>query len=70
MFFQYLLFGTGWLLGPFPELAIFIQSRLLDEQSRIAMSTKEDKDASLPNNLPDVEVMAVRGMVSSPPLFA
>ncbi|KAG8221334.1 GMC oxidoreductase [Butyriboletus roseoflavus] len=61
VFFQYLLFGTGWLLGPFPELAIFIQSRLLDDKSRIAMRTKEDKDASLPSNLPDAELMAIPG---------
>ncbi|KAH0826982.1 GMC oxidoreductase [Lanmaoa asiatica] len=59
IFFQYLLFGTGWLLSPVPELSIFIQSRLLDENFRVAMRKKEDKDASLPSNIPDIEVMAI-----------
>ncbi|KAH0825811.1 GMC oxidoreductase [Lanmaoa asiatica] len=59
IFFQYLLFGTGWLLGPVVELSIFIQSRLLDEKFRVAMRMEEDKDASLSSNLPDIEVMPV-----------
>ncbi|KAH7886419.1 GMC oxidoreductase [Phlebopus sp. FC_14] len=59
IFFQWLLFGTGWLLSPVPELSIFIQSRLLDKESRVTMRTEKDKDASLPLNLPDIEVMPI-----------
>lgn len=57
--FQYLLFGTGWFLAPVLELSIFIQSRLLDEKYRVVMQTEKDLDGTLPQNLPDIEIMPV-----------
>ncbi|GJJ10629.1 hypothetical protein Clacol_004856 [Clathrus columnatus] len=57
--FLYLFFGTGILLAPFFELAIFLQSRLLDETYRSGSFKKEDLDASLPENCPDIEIMPI-----------
>ena len=55
----YLLFGTGFLLGPMLELSIFAKSRLLNDKSE-QKTTPKDRDASLPENLPDIEIMPVR----------
>jgi hypothetical protein len=60
-FITYILFGTGLLLAPVIDLAIFIQSRLLDpETQQIVTPSLADVDAGLPGNLPDIEIMPVR----------
>lgn len=55
----YILFGTGLLLAPVLELSIFLQSRLFDDKFRTVTASKADEDASLPQNLPDIEIMPV-----------
>lgn len=55
----YLLFGTGLLLAPVLELSIFAHSRLLNNKFEQNAAPKE-RDASLPENLPDIEIMPVR----------
>ncbi|GJJ10620.1 hypothetical protein Clacol_004847 [Clathrus columnatus] len=57
--FLYLFFGTGIFLAPVLELAIFLQSRLLDETYRLGPFKREDLDASLPENRPDIEIMPI-----------
>ena len=58
-FFLYLFFGAGLLLAPVLELSIFLQSRLFDDKFRTVTTSKADEDASLPQNLPDIEIMPV-----------
>ena len=53
-FFRYLLFGTGMLLAPVVQLAIFASSLLLDSHG---MPIK-DKSAGR-DTLPDLEIMPV-----------
>ncbi|PCH36941.1 GMC oxidoreductase [Wolfiporia cocos MD-104 SS10] len=50
--FKYLIWGTGWLLGPVLQLAIFTHTRLLDESGR---PTRTDK--AFAQDLPDIEIM-------------
>ncbi|KZT04394.1 GMC oxidoreductase [Laetiporus sulphureus 93-53] len=57
--FLYLFFGLGILLAPVLELSIFLQSRLFDADFRTITPTKADEDASLPVNIPDIEVMPI-----------
>ncbi|KAH9950885.1 GMC oxidoreductase [Amylocystis lapponica] len=59
--YLYILFGLGLLLAPVLEVSIFVQSRLFDSDFRLVAAHKDDKDASLPMNLPDIEVMPRRG---------
>ena len=56
---KYLLFGWGLLLCPVVEMSIFIQTRLFDQDTKRIYPEKKDWDASLPGNLPDIEVMSV-----------
>lgn len=54
-FFRYLLFGTGLLLAPVLQLAIFTSSRFLDVTGA-PTKTNRTKD----DDLPDIEIMPVR----------
>jgi len=54
---QYVLFGIGPFLSP--EVAIFIQSRLLDASFTSMTATTWDVDAGHPENIPDIEVIPV-----------
>ena len=47
------------MLAPVLELSIFLQSRLFDDKFRTVTASKVDEDASLPQNLPDIEIMPV-----------
>ncbi|KAI0721777.1 GMC oxidoreductase [Fomitopsis betulina] len=58
-FILYILFGTGLLLAPVLELSIFLQSRLFNDDFRTTTTSKIDEDASLPQNIPDIEVMPI-----------
>ena len=51
--FRYLLFGTGALLAPVLQLAIFASSSLLDDQGSPLKHNTRD------NRLPDIEIMPV-----------
>ena len=53
--FRYLLFGTGMLLAPVLELAIFASSLLLDARG---MPITNDKSAER-DTLPDLEILPV-----------
>ena len=53
--FRYLLFGTGLLLAPVVQLAIFASSLLLDARG---MPIINDKSAER-DTLPDLEIMPV-----------
>ena len=52
--FKYLLWGTGLLLAPVLQLAIFTHSKLLDERG---VPSKPEKAFDEP--LPDIEIMPV-----------
>lgn len=54
--FRYLLFGTGMLLAPVVQLAIFASSLLLD--ARGMPITKDNKSAER-DTLPDLEILPV-----------
>lgn len=58
-FLLYLFFGQGLLISPVVELSIFLQSRLLDSKFSIVTPSKDDTDAALPQNRPDIELMPV-----------
>ncbi|KAF8216592.1 alcohol oxidase [Mycena galopus ATCC 62051] len=55
----YVFFGLGLLLSPVLELAVFIQSRLLDEKFRVSAYSEYDLDSSIPENRPDIEIMPI-----------
>lgn len=50
---KYLIWGTGWLLGPVLQLAIFAHSRMLDDTGRPTQVEKASE------KLPDIEIMPV-----------
>lgn len=52
---RYLIWGTGLLLVPVLQLAIFAHSKLLDERG---LPTKTEK--AFDQKLPDIEIMPVR----------
>ena len=53
--FRYILFGTGMLLAPVLQVAVFSSSKFLDEKG-IPSKTK----LAEPESLPDIEIMPVR----------
>lgn len=53
-FFRYLLFGTGMLLAPVLQLAVFASSLLLDERGQPSRT-----ELAKPDTLPDIEIMPV-----------
>lgn len=52
---RYLIWGTGLLLVPVLQLAVFTHSKLLDEKG---LPTKVEK--VFDEKLPDIEIMPVR----------
>ncbi|KAH9928845.1 GMC oxidoreductase [Fomitopsis serialis] len=56
---MYIFFGVGMMLGNVLDVSIFMQSRLFDGKYNAVVNSEEDRDASLPENVPDVEVMAI-----------
>jgi len=52
--FRYLFYGTGMLLAPVLQLAIFASTLLLDQQGLPQKGQKKDEDV-----LPDIEIMTV-----------
>jgi choline dehydrogenase len=54
--FRYLFFGTGLLLAPVVQLAIYASSFLLDARG---MPIIEDKSAAERDTLPDLEILPV-----------
>ena len=60
---RYLIWGTGLLLVPVLQLAVFTHSKLLDEKG---LPTRTEK--AFDEKLPDIEIMPVRSsLLSSPP---
>ncbi|KAJ6576562.1 alcohol oxidase [Mycena vulgaris] len=57
--FLYIFFGLGLLLSPVLELSVFVQSRLLDDKFTVSAYSKQDMDASIPQNRPDIEIMPI-----------
>lgn len=53
-FFRYLLFGTGLLLAPVLQLAIFTSSHFLDATGAPSKANRAKDD-----DLPDIEIMPV-----------
>ncbi|KZT63596.1 GMC oxidoreductase [Daedalea quercina L-15889] len=49
---KYLIWGTGWLLGPVLQLAIFAHSRMLDDMGKPTKLEKAPEE-----RLPDIEIM-------------
>jgi len=54
--FRYLVYGTGLLLNPLPEILLFGNSALVDESTGRFYGTPKQTDARNPENLPDFEV--------------
>lgn len=52
--FRYLFYGTGMLLAPVLQLAIFVSTLLLDQHGLPQKGQKKDEDV-----LPDIEIMTV-----------
>ncbi|KAF8065327.1 alcohol oxidase [Lyophyllum atratum] len=71
--FKYLIAGRGLMSQPFVHLAMFLPSRLLNDKGELLKLTPRDLDASLPENVPDIEItpMPIRGTPDySPPAGA
>ncbi|PBK60869.1 hypothetical protein ARMSODRAFT_1065959 [Armillaria solidipes] len=53
---KYLISGRGILSDPFAHLAIFLPTRLLNENMEIVAPDSADLDSTLPQNGPDLEI--------------
>lgn len=60
--FRYFFFGDGWFLTSLVEVCLLTSAALLDEKSSQRPLTEEEKDSSRPENVPDIEIMAVRSI--------
>ena len=56
-FLQHLLFGSGFMSKPTNEVSIFARTSSLDPESYTVKKGEECMNASLPANIPDVEIM-------------
>lgn len=56
---KFIFFARGIFLFPNPQMFIFALSRLLDEKSHTVFHTPEDRNAHLPENIPDIEIMHI-----------
>ncbi|OSD03879.1 GMC oxidoreductase [Trametes coccinea BRFM310] len=56
---SYLLTGRGILSSPFQTVTSWVPSRLLDDESRVVANDPAELDASIPSNLPDIELMPI-----------
>ena len=56
---RYLILGDGWFSIPYMELSIFTKASFLDEECNQRPLSDEEKDPSLPQNIPDIEIMVV-----------
>lgn len=54
---RYIVAGTGWLLSPNPQMVVFAQSKLLDEESR-TIAQEDSTNSHSPANIPDIELTA------------
>ncbi|SJL03032.1 uncharacterized protein ARMOST_06377 [Armillaria ostoyae] len=65
---KYLISGRGILSDPFVRLAIFLPTRLLNENMEIVASDSTDLDSTLPQNGPDLEIkpMPIYGLDPPP----
>ena len=54
---SYMIFGHSLTLSP--EVVMFLQSWLFDAQLTKITTTPRDEDPTLPENLPDIEVVMV-----------
>ena len=54
---RYLLTGRGTFSLSFLQTSLFVQSKLLDDQSEVSPDTEQSAlDTSVPDNVPDIEV--------------
>jgi choline dehydrogenase len=63
--FRYFIFGDGVLLTSLVEVCILTSVALLDIDSSQKPLTNEDKDSTRPENVPDLEIIAVCLLISS-----
>jgi len=54
--FSYIVYGSGMLLNPLPEILIFANSHLLDEKTGKYSGTPVQTDTKNPENLPDIGI--------------
>ncbi|KAF9254731.1 GMC oxidoreductase [Marasmius fiardii PR-910] len=58
--FLYIFFGLGMLVNASTmDVVLFVQTRLLDEDSRVSTFSEVDMDAAIPTNLPDLEIQPI-----------
>jgi hypothetical protein len=57
-FAKYIFGGKGLVLSPVPEIVLFANTRLLNNESATRASPNQ-LDSSNPANLPDIEIMPV-----------
>lgn len=65
---KYIATGRGLLSAPFVHMAIFLPTRLLNENMEVTTSDPLDLDTTLPENRPDIEIkpMPVKGIDPTP----
>lgn len=61
-FFKYITKGEGLLLSPVLEVCMFAKSDLIGEDG-VMKASKSQLDASIPENLPDIEIIPVNKRV-------
>jgi hypothetical protein len=67
---KYLMSGKSLFSEPYVHMAIFVPSRLLDENMEVASSHPLDLDSDLPQNIPDIQLkpIPVAGVFPPPDL--
>lgn len=56
---HYFIHGTGWLITPLVQLCILTQASLITDAANVRPLTAQETDSSLPENVPDIEIMVV-----------
>lgn len=65
---KYIVTGRGLFSAPFVHMAIFLPTRLLNENMEVTTTDPRDLDSTLPSNRPDIEIkpIPVQGIDPSP----
>jgi len=58
-FIKYMLTGRGLFVLPYPQIAIFCRSALLDEDMRNVVQHPSQTDSRDPDNIPNIEIIPI-----------
>lgn len=65
---KYITTGRGMFASPFMQTSLFVPSRLLDTDACLIEIDRKDLDSTLPENIPDIEIMPIAHNCSDVPI--